>query len=402
MSALNFFSRQLREDPLRTYERARAEPGLHRTPVGTWVASRFDDVRQVLTSPAASSRVWAMAATPSDSGSGPLFDPSDRAHAVTELMRHWLPFTDAPQHTALRRALREPLRRHAARLRPIIDDIVAEEVHHLPRTGVVDVATSIARQVPQRVGGALLGLSAEQAEIVAPWSADAARALSPFIGRRDLARIHASCAALTSFASDLVAERRARPADDLVSDLVAAQPEHGLSDADVAALVLFVIVASQETTSAVLASALHLLAGDQARLDELRSSGAWRAAAEESMRLHSPVQMTMRRMTTAVDVGGTHVAAGDHVLAVLASGNRDPEAFTDPDTFDLQRPSAPSHLAFGAGAHQCPGAAIAHLELESALRAITDRSPRILPAGEPTWQWSLTLRSLSSLPIRFG
>ena len=96
MTPLHFFSRQLRDDPLATYARVRSEPGLHRTPVGTWVATRYDDVRDVLTSPAASSRVWAMATMPAEEASGPLFDPRDRAHAVTSLMRHWLPFTDAP------------------------------------------------------------------------------------------------------------------------------------------------------------------------------------------------------------------------------------------------------------------------------------------------------------------
>jgi cytochrome P450 len=288
------------------------------------------------------------------------------------------------------------------RLRPIIEEIVDQAARHLPNEGVVDVAASFARHIPQRVSGALLGLSATDVESVAPWSADAARALSPFIGRRALATIHQSCTSLTQFSEELVDRRRAQPGDDLVSDLLAGQDEHGLSNADVCALVLFVIVASQETTSAVLSAATHLLAEDAARLDELRSAGAWRAAADEAMRLHSPVQMTMRRMTSAIDVSGTRLEAGDHVLAVLAAANRDSRVFPSADRFDLGRPATPPHLAFGGGAHQCPGAALAHVELQSSLRALVERSARLSPAGDLEWQWSLTLRSPSTVPVRFG
>ena len=277
---------------------------------------------------------------------------------------------------------------------------MGEEVARLPSPGMVDLASSYARAVPQRVSGALLGLSQEQVDKISPWSADAARALSPFIGRQALARIHESCLSLTSFADELVGERRERPGDDLVSDLLAGQAEHGISDDDLRSLVVFVIVASQETTAAVLAAAAHLLAAEPARLDELRTAGAWRAAADEAMRLHSPVQMTMRRMTEPQAVGGTTLAAGDHVLAVLASGNRDDRAFPDADDLVLDRPAAPGHLAFGAGPHQCPGAALAHVELQSALRALVERATDLAAAGDPTWEWSLTLRSLASLPLR--
>ena len=118
------------------------------------------------------------------------------------------------------------------------------------------------------------------------------------------------------------------------------------------------------------------------------------------MRLESPVQMTARRATEAQQVGATELPAGAHVLVVLGSANRDETTFDRADSFVADRPANP-HVAFGAGTHTCPGAAIAHTEIEAALRALFDRFREVTVLAEPTWETSLTLRSVRALPARF-
>jgi cytochrome P450 len=159
------------------------------------------------------------------------------------------------------------------------------------------------------------------------------------------------------------------------------------------------VAASQETSAAALAASVHLLATHPAALDAVRRTGRWREAADEALRLESPVQMTMRSVEESVTVGGSALASGDHVLAVLASANRDDTTFADPDRFDPERDPA-THVAFGAGPHACPGAAIAHLELEVALAALFQRFGAITIEADPRWETSLTLRSMRSLVVR--
>ncbi len=315
-------------------------------------------------------------------------------------MRAWLPFTDPPHQTALRRALAGPLRTQLTnRLRPEIEGIVAEVVHALPAGSPIDVVDAFARVVPQRVAGTLLDISADEAAAVAAWATDVGRSLSPFLGRADLARIEGSIVALTAFVERLIDARRASPGADIVSDLIEAQTTLDLTDADLVGLVLFTLAASQETSTAVLAAAVHLLAHHPEQLEQARAAGAWRQVADEAMRLESPVQMTMRRATEDQEVGGARLPAGSHVLVVLGAANRDEAAFEQTDQFVVDRPENP-HLAFGAGPHTCPGAAIAHTELQAALEALFDRFHEVTAAGEPTWESSLTLRSMRSLPVR--
>lgn len=397
-----FFSRRLREDPYTVYEQLRAEPGLHRSPVGPWVAGRSEDVRAILTCPAASSRVWALAAEDGPDARRALFAPprvDDVRGRVAQRMQAWLPFTDAPRQTLLRRALSAPLRvQMAERVRPSIERWVADIVDALPARSPIDLVGAFARAVPQQLTSKLLDLDPVDAERVATWSMEAGRALSPFLGRSDLARIETSLELLDRFVDDLITARRARPGDDLVSDLVRAQSAHGLDDDDLHGLVLFTLAASQETTQAVLAASVLLLAEQPGLLDEVRATDGWRAAANEAMRLQSPVQMTMRRVTEPTTIAGTDLPEGAHVLIVLGSANRDEQAFSEPTHARLDRPDD-RHLAFGAGPHTCPGASLAQLEIEVALRALHGRFDRAELVGEPLWETSLTLRSLRRLPV---
>jgi cytochrome P450 len=400
---LRFFSGRLRRDPYGAYGELRAAPGAHRSPVGAWVVGRYDDVRGVLTSSTSSSRVWMLAEPDSAVPTRTIFGPR-RGEAASErtahLMRSWLPLTDPPQHTRLRRALTGTLTGQlTGRLRGHIDAITADAVAQLRAGEQVDIVEHLARVVPSRVSAALLGIPEADIDDVAAWSADVARALSPFVGRAELERVEQSLAQLRAYVVELVAARRAAPADDLVSDLVRAQPAHDLDEDELASLVLFVLAASQETMRAALAAAVHLLVTHPAELEEVRRSTRWREAVEETLRCESPVQMTLRRTTDAHPVDGQDIPAGAHVVVVLGSANRDPSAFPDPERFDPGRSPNP-HVAFGAGIHACPGAAIAHAELDAALRALFGRFERVELDGDVDWEPSITMRALRSLPVR--
>jgi cytochrome P450 len=122
-------------------------------------------------------------------------------------------------------------------------------------------------------------------------------------------------------------------------------------------------------------------------------------AVEETLRFDAPVRFTARVPHTDVELGGRTLAAGTMVLAMLGAAGRDPAVHTDPDVFDLHRPTAGEHLAFSGGIHYCLGAPLARIEARAALIALADRMPHLRREPGAVRRRSLLLRSYASLPL---
>jgi cytochrome P450 len=397
MSGPPFFSGRLRRDPYAVYRDIRDAPGLHHSPTGVWVISRHDDARAVLMAPGFSSTGWVGRAD--DSAPRSIFGPrraSGGAEGTDALMRTWLIFTDPPRHALLRRALGPAITSRAlATVRPRLEAIVAGVLDELPPSGPVDLVPTFARAVSGRVAAALVGIPTADAERVASWSTSVALSLEPFLDRATSARVAVDLKELTRFVTDLVEDRTLQRGEDLVSDLLG---HDGLEQSDVVSLVVLVIAASQETTASMLATAVHLLLTHPAALAAARSSGRWDAVVEEALRQDAPVQMVLRQATEEQVIDGTTVRADEHVLVVLGAANRDPATHPDPDRFDPARDDG-RHVAFGAGIHACPGAALATHEGEVALRLLFERYPALALAGSPDRAPYVGVRSIAHLPV---
>jgi cytochrome P450 len=406
MTPLHFFSGRLRDDPFTVYEAVRAEPGLHRSPVGIWVVARYDDVRSVLLSPSFSSAHWVAEDGTEASAKSGMFAPRRRSHDgrnAADSMRHWALFTDAPKHTRLRRAL-VPLinARVASSVRPNLARIVDDVLDGVGSHELVDLVPAFASEVPKRVAHHLVGYPDDDAQRVATWATDVALALEPLLDRATTDRVERSICDFTSYVEALVDDRRQHPRDDLVSDLIATQHANGLGDDEVVALVVLTIGAAQTTTASFLATATHQLLSQPEQLARVHASGDWRRANEEALRIDGPAQMTMRRATTDQVVAGQLVRAGEPVLVVLGAANRDATVFPDPDTFRVDREDN-RHLGFSAGPHTCPGAALAHAQGEAALPAVFGRFGSTASlAGAPTWEPHMAIRTMHALPTRLG
>lgn len=128
----------------------------------------------------------------------------------------------------------------------------------------------------------------------------------------------------------------------------------------------------------------------------------WPTAVEEILRLESPVQLSARIAVKDVELGGKHVPAGSGILVYISGANRDPNVFTDPHRFDIERDNAGRHLSFSGGRHFCLGAALARAEGEVGLRTFFERYPNAQLAGAGTRRETRVLRGWSSLPIALG
>ncbi|GAA2670123.1 MULTISPECIES: cytochrome P450 [Actinosynnema] len=204
----------------------------------------------------------------------------------------------------------------------------------------------------------------------------------------DPARITPTLGEMFAHCHALVDRRRAEPRADLLSEVVGRED---LTDVDVVALVVFLVLAGHETMAHLLSNAALALMRDPAQRELLRAEpGLWPAAVRELVRTDGPVQLArLRYAATDFEVGGVRIGAGDAVQAVLGAANRDPAQFACPRHADVrgqaERGGRDGGVGFGWGPHFCLGVALAKVEAEIALRSLFDRFPSVAPVGEPAW-----------------
>ncbi|SES78640.1 cytochrome P450 family protein [Geodermatophilus poikilotrophus] len=386
-------------DPHALYARLRVEEPVARavTPVGlpVWLVTRYDDVRHALTDPRLSkdsdgfARALERQPVP----------PEGRAVFAQELNRHMLS-TDPPDHTRLRKLVSRAFTvRAITAMRPQVEAIAGRLADRMAAgPAEVDLLDTFAFPLPMGVICELLGVPEGERTSFRRWS----NTLLASDGAVD-ARTAAGMA-MAEYLTALVAEKRARPADDMLSAIVAAAEDADrLSFEETVSMAFLLLVAGHETTVNLIGNGVLALLRRPDRLAELRADPALvPGAVEEFLRLDGPVNLaTFRHTTEPVEVGGTTIPAGEVVLVSLASANRDPDHYTAPDELDLHREA--SHLAFGHGIHHCLGAPLARLEGEVAFRTLLARFPDLTLAvdpGELTWRQSILMRGLTRLPVR--
>jgi cytochrome P450 len=247
----------------------------------------------------------------------------------------------------------------------------------------------------------LIGIPDADRETFRPLARDLAAALEPGMTAEMLAAADKAAILLSEYFADLVAERRARPQDDLISALVAVNDAQDgqLSDSELLDNLMLLLVAGFETTTNLLGNGLRIALSDPATASGLRSGSVPVAAfVEEVLRFDAPVQLTSRWRADTAEIAGQRVTSADQVWLMLGAGNRDGRRFTDPDAFRPQR-AVSGPLSFGAGAHFCVGAALARLEAAVAFPRLLARFPALAPAGEPRRRDGLVLRGFDALPV---
>jgi cytochrome P450 len=241
----------------------------------------------------------------------------------------------------------------------------------------------------------------------AGWSASLANSLQPRFLADDSAPQAAAAQARLEFADyfrELIAARRARPGGDLLSELIRAEDDgQRLSEPELIATCVLLLVAGHETTVGLISNAILALLRHPDQLAALRADpGLADGAVEETLRYDAPVQLTGRVARGGMQVGPVSAPDGAVLLLLLAAAGRDPEVFAEPDSFDIRRGAA-NHLAFAAGPHFCLGAPLARLEAAIAVRAFATRvAGAELDAAGLAYKPNLNLRGPSRLTVHFA
>lgn len=311
-------------------------------------------------------------------------------------------------HRRLRQLVGPALSRGAAdRYRPAMRDFLEELWAGVAEHGECDLVEAVAKPYPALTIATVMGAPREDAPRLHDWSMWIQRQFDP-VALSDpeaLARIDAKVGEFYAWVRPLIAHRRATPADDLISSLIAAEEEGDrLSDVELENLVLNVLVGGVDTTQSQLAQAVALLAQRPDQWAALRADpeGLAPAAVEEALRYEPITPFTARMLVEDVTYEGVTFPK-DTVLMICAfTANRDPDTFADPQDFDItaERPTT-RMLTFGAGIHFCLGANLARAELQEGLAFLARRIERLELAGEPGRQGVSGIYGLDALPVRF-
>ena len=381
-------------DPYPMYHRLRAEEPVHHSPLGFWVLTRYDDVVAALRDPRLAKEAIAgfIAA---------------RFGAPVPQMGLSMLDRDPPDHTRLRALVSKAFTpRVVETLRPHIQQIVDGLVDAAQDRGSMDLIEEFAYPLPVIVICEMLGVPVEDHERFKGWGLDIARGLDAIllppdsdVGRRAVAGRHA----LADYFRDLIAERRAAPRADMLSALIAAE-EAGdkLSEDELLATCILLLVAGHETTVNLIGNGSLALLRHPEQLRRLRENpGLIGTAVEELLRYDGPVQRTARIPSADVTIDGHTITKGEMVMPFIGAADRDPAQFPEPDRLDIARADN-RHIAFGWGIHFCLGAPLARVEGQLAINTLLRRLPKLaLDTDKPEFRQSLTLRGLRALPVRF-
>ncbi|HTT85935.1 MAG TPA: cytochrome P450 [Acidimicrobiales bacterium] len=392
-------------DPYPVYAALRERNPVHRSPLGFWVFTRHADCLAVLRDKRVSSDGRHI-----DARDFPALRDRELVEGTSaEVLTEMAPFLfrDPPDHTRLRGLVQKAFTpRVVEGLRPRIQEICDELLDTALDRGGCDLVADFAYPLPVQIIVELLGVPAEDHERFRVWSDALARGLDPdFLLPPEAVRDRLNgIISFVQYFAGLIEERRARPADDLVTRLIQAEEQGDvLTQGELLSTCILLLVAGHETTVNLISGGALALMEHPDQLARFRDDPAvTRTGVEEMLRYVGPVQLTGRVALEPIEVGGVTVGRGEFAMVLIGSANRDPAAFTDPDSFDVGRTENPN-LGFGFGIHHCLGASLARLEAQVALTTLTRRARALRRLGDAlAYKENVVLRGLAELPVEIA
>ena len=356
---------------------------------GFWVVTRFDDV-------------WAVDRDFSNFSSEPTImiqDPENGGVGGFGPYKMML-MMDPPDHTAFRKLIRSEFTLPAAKLRQDrIQALAKQIVDAVIDKGQCDFVADIAGEMPSFVIAELMGLPLQDGRELYKLTETihtAPEALPP-------GAAGAAVGKMFEYATGLIAEKRARPGDDLATRLLACEVDgRKLDDMEFLLFFLLLVDAGGDTTRNLLSGGLLALMENPDQLAWLKADlpGRLPSAREELLRWTSPVIYMRRTATNDVKLGNAQILKGQKVVMYFGAANRDPARFDRPETLDLSRPDN-AQLAFGTGPHGCLGQHIARIEIDAMLSEVLTRMDGFELATPPEWLASNFISGPRIMPIRF-
>jgi cytochrome P450 len=369
--------------------------------IGYYVVTRYSDIEQVFSDPATYSAAVAQA---------PLVPLVSEAQQILLAGGHRpqpsMVSLDEPQHARLRKpAARAFSMKRVNTMLPAIEATTARLLDVVAGQTEFDLIGALAFPLPANIVFSLMGVPEQDYPQLKAWCGYRA-ALSwgrPAPG--DQIEIATAIAAYRKYLRDLVDVKAAEPGDDLTTDLLAISDENPdrLSRDEIGSILFSLSFAGHETTTGLIGNTVRRLLEDPACWTEIvRQPDLIPGAVDETLRFDPSVPVWRRVTTRATTLAGVDLAHGAKLFLWLAAAGRDGAVFTNPDDFDVHRPGADQHLAFGKGLHYCLGANLGRLETQIAVAELARRYPdlRLAPDQRLTFHPNISFRGPQSLRVR--
>jgi cytochrome P450 len=396
---LNRFLTLQRRNPYPLYwVLRRVQPVVHIARYDLWFATRYDDVKKVLSDYEHYSSDFRRAFRP-----GEELDQSSKISLIG---------SDPPVHTKLRGLMTKAFTPKAvASLENRIGELTHELIDGVADAGRMDLVQDLAYPLPVMVIAEMLGVPAADRDQFKIWSDAIVRSADDLFsstedqqGNREGADAPLGGGEMGAYFSEIIAQRRASPQNDLISGLVAAELDgQKLSEWDLLDFCGLLLVAGNVTTTNLISNAVMLFLEHPDALEAVRADSTLLPdAIEEVLRFRSPVQFMFRVSSAETELGGRVVPPDQRVIALIGSANRDESVFEHANRFDITR-KPNRHIAFGQGVHYCLGAPLARLEAKVVLPILLERLPNLARAtsgGLPPTDGVL-LHGVKNLPVRW-
>jgi cytochrome P450 len=403
LPAFNPFVPGFAADPYPQFAELSTGNPVQRTPLGLWALFGYDDAVRLLRDPSLSVEDRSVV------GRNPRAEVreqilGDRTQRGTRQILN----LDPPDHTRLRKLVQQVftprmVEQLAPRVQAMVDDVLDKVA---ARGDGMDVIADLAFPLPFRVISAMLGMPASEEAQLRDWAHTLTLSLEPLLALQHQEEIVDASDHIIEHVLDAIEWKRAHPADDLLSALIAAEDAGDrLSPDELLDQVILLYIAGHETTVNLIGNGTAALLTHRSQLERWRDDPTLDAnAVDELLRYDCPVQFSRRITTSELEVGGATIERGVFVLTCLAAANRDAAKWgPTAQDLDVTRPGAAQHLAFGSGIHHCLGASLARLEGRIAMGTLIRRFPGLeLATDTLAWNGRLVLRGLDSLPVTLG
>jgi pimeloyl-[acyl-carrier protein] synthase len=395
----NPFQPEVLADPYCQYKVLREQEPVHLSPLGFWIITRYQDVLTASNDLRFSN----------DLRHYRFYEEYAEAHGgsdspIVKYEHNWISQIDPPRHERPRALIGQAVARRLSsmgrrQIHQLVDDLLDETADR----GEMELLTELAHPLTVLAICHLLGVPSSDYSLFRDWALRRGASVRPAQNRDTLDQGNAAMAELCTYFSWLIHRRRTTPQDDLITALTLAEdPQGTLTDDEIIGACTLLLGAGHEAAANLIANAMFALLSQPQKLKELRANPRLvNSAIEELARYEGPFHLNTRITCQDVLVGEAMIPRGHIVMLCLASANRDPSQFNEPDRLDLSRSPNP-HLAFGSGIHFCLGPRLSRLEVAAVISGLFARYSMIeLAMDTPEWQTNLLLRGLRKLPIRF-
>jgi cytochrome P450 len=319
--------------------------------------------------------------------------------------------SNPPRHTRLRKLVSlafsgRMIKELTPRIQERLDDLMDDLEKTMAAQGVADLVKQVAEPLPALVLGEMLGARDEDRARLCEWEEAIANANKPILDGDLLARADWATRELHTYIRERVEERRENPGRDIISVLTRISADgETLTETELINVIWTIMAAGSQTTTTTLTTSMYLLLGNpETRAALVADPSKIPNGLDEIMRYETPVQNTFMRIALRpTTLGEQQVAEGEHVVGLLASANRDPQAFTDADSMNVERTELAKSMAFGAGLHSCLGRALGRQQVAQGVQTLLRRFPDLqLAEQDIIWRRLLPVRQLNHLYVRNG